>query len=76
MDEGFTDPVVRCDSCQGLLRREILHKHGRCIKCGNRRIRNLTVLSESETKQMEEWGFSDFLKKFEIVSETEEVAHE
>ncbi len=72
MDEGFTDPVVRCDSCQALLKRATLHKHGRCNKCGNRRIRNLTVLSESEAKQIEEWGYSDFLKKFE----TEEVTNE
>ena len=75
MEEGFTDPVVRCDSCQALLKRETLHKHGRCTKCGNRRIRNLTVLSEEETKQMEEWGFHEALKKFELVSETE-AAHE
>lgn len=69
MDEGFTDPVVRCDSCQALLRRETLHKRGKCNKCGNRRVRNLTVFDENEKKQMEEWGLHEFVSEFGVVNE-------
>ena len=69
MDEGFTDPVLRCDSCQALVRLGTLHKHGSCIKCGNRRMRNLTVFDEDEKKQMEEWGYREFVAEFGVVDE-------
>lgn len=64
MEEGFTDPVVRCDSCQALVRRTTLKNHGACTKCGNRRMRNLTVFDENEKKQLEEWGFTDFVAEY------------
>ena len=69
MDEGLADPVVRCDSCQALLKRTTLHKHGSCNKCGNRRIRNITVFDEDEKKQMEEWGFAEFVAEFGEVAD-------
>ena len=68
-DDAFSDPVLRCDSCQALLRRETLHKFGACTKCGNKRMRNLTVFNDEEKAQMEEWGFSDFVNEYEAVGD-------
>lgn len=65
-DEGeFTDPVLRCDSCQVLVKRKTLHKLGACPECGNKRVRNLTVFNDEEKAQLEAWGFQDFVNEFE-----------
>lgn len=69
MDEGFTDPVLRCDSCQVLIRRETLRKIGSCHKCGNKRVRNVNVFSPEERDQIEEWGYLSFLDEFEGVAD-------
>ncbi len=61
----FSDPVLRCDSCQALVKRKSLHKLGACPKCGNKRVRNLTVLNEKERDQLREWGFQDFANEFQ-----------
>ncbi len=67
-DEGeFTDPVLRCDSCQALVKRETLHKLGACPECGNKRMRDLTVFNEKERDQLLEWGFDDFVNEYEGV---------
>lgn len=65
--DGVSDPVIRCDSCQALVRRATIYAHGSCDKCGNRRMRNVTVFDESEKKQMEEWGLHDFVAEFGAV---------
>ena len=65
----FSDPVLRCDSCQALVRRSTLHKLGSCNKCGNRRVRNLSVFNEKEEQQIKDWGFVEFLKEFEVVAD-------
>lgn len=67
--EETIDPVLRCDSCNKLVKLETLNKLGRCDKCGNRRVKNVTIYNLEEKKQMEDWGFSEFLKKFEEVVE-------
>jgi len=67
-DQGeFLDPVVRCDSCQALIKRTTLRKVGSCDKCGNKRMRNLTVFNEDEKAQMEGWGFQEFVAQYEEV---------
>ena len=67
-DQGeFNDPVLRCDSCQALVKRLTLHKIGSCDKCGNKRVRNLTVFNEVEKAEMEKWGYHDFVKQYEVV---------
>jgi len=67
-DKGeFTDPVVRCDSCQELITRDTVRKIGSCDKCGNKRMRNLTVFNEVEKAQMEEWGFHEFVAQYKEV---------
>ena len=69
-DEGeFTDPVLRCDSCQCLVKRKSLHKLGACPECGNKRVRNLTVFNEKERDQLVEWGFQDFVNEYEAVDD-------
>ncbi len=65
MNETSIDPVLRCDSCQALLRLAVLHEVGSCQACGNRRVRNVQVLSEEERAQVEGWGLHDFLALFE-----------
>ena len=68
-DDGEIDPVLRCDSCQALVRRATLHKLGCCDGCGNKRVRNVDVFNLKEKEQMEKWGFEDFLKNFEVVAD-------
>ena len=65
-DKEFDDPVLRCDSCQALVKRKSLHRSGACPKCGNKRVRALDVFNKEEEAQIKEWGFHDFLKEFEV----------
>jgi uncharacterized CHY-type Zn-finger protein len=65
-DGSFSDPVVRCDSCQKLLERSDIQKYGCCKHCGGRKIRNVLVFSPEEKREMEQWGIDpDFLALFE-----------
>ena len=63
------DPVYRCDSCQRLLRLETIHKTGCCSKCGNKRVRNVTVLNEEEIQQLKDWGLESFAAEFKGVED-------
>jgi len=67
--EEFTDPVLRCDSCNVLVTRKTLHKIGGCDKCGNKRVKNVTVFDEDERQQMIDWGHQEFVDEFEVVDE-------
>lgn len=67
--EPTVDPVLRCDSCNKLVKLETLHNLGCCDSCGNKRVRNVTVLSPVEREQVEEWRFDDFLAQFEPTDE-------
>lgn len=67
--EDFIDPVLRCDSCNKLVRRVTLHKLGCCNLCGNKRIRALDVFNADEKAQMIEWGFQDFVNEYEAVDD-------
>jgi hypothetical protein len=40
-DAPFSDPVVRCDSCQRLVLRNDIGRIGGCSSCGNRRVKNV-----------------------------------
>lgn len=69
-DAPFTDPVVRCDSCQELILREKLCKLGMCPKCGNRRVRNVMVMSPDEWEKVKGWDLDpDWLAIFEAVND-------
>ena len=67
MEERTIDPVLRCDSCNKLVQLAVLHKIGVCPLCGNKRMRNVTVLNDVEKKQLETWGMEDFIAEFEVV---------
>jgi predicted RNA-binding Zn-ribbon protein involved in translation (DUF1610 family) len=69
-DGEFTDPIVRCTECQGIIFREKLQTIGMCPKCGNRRVRNVLTMNEKELAFVKEKGIDpDFLKLFEMVEE-------
>jgi len=63
----FSDPVVRCDSCVKLLKLETLKRVGACPHCGNKRVRDVLTFDSDERDKMENWGFYDFLAKFEEI---------
>lgn len=67
--EEKAEPVYRCDSCQELLLHTTIQKLGSCSKCGNKRMRNITIFNDEEKIQMEAWGLSDFLSQFEEVAD-------
>ena len=64
------EPVLRCDSCNTLVELKVLHKLGSCSKCGNKRVKSLTIFNDEERAQIESWGHTDFLKEFETVDES------
>ena len=61
----MVDPVLRCDSCNKLIRVATLHQLGCCDSCGNKRVKDVHVFDDSEREQIKEWGFDEFLKDFE-----------
>ena len=69
-DAPFTDPVVRCDSCNRIVLREQLKKIGCCPHCGGRRVKELRIFDEKELEQMQRWEVDpEFLKLFEKIDE-------
>ena len=67
--EAFPDPVVRCDSCQALIRRKHVHTMGCCPECGNKRFRNVLTLKDTEMEKMKEWNIDpEFIALFEGVN--------
>jgi len=64
-DEPFTDPVVRCDSCQKIILKKSLHELGMC-SCGNRKVRALLSFTLWEYLKMRFWWRIDpeYLKIF------------
>ena len=51
-NEGFTDPVLRCDSCTKIVLTKKVLKLGFCNHCGNRRFRNVLNFSFKEAIMM------------------------
>jgi hypothetical protein len=69
LPDGFDEPVLRCDSCQALMRRTTIRTHGACKKCGNKRMRNVAFMNETERDEIAGWGFHKFLERFEAVQD-------
>jgi len=67
VEDGGDDPVLRCDSCNRLVKRTTLHQLGACGKCGNKRVRNINNMTDKDRKKIKKWGFDKFLEKFEAV---------
>ena len=70
-DAPFTDPVVRCDSCNKLNRRESVQKHGYCVHCGNRKVRAVNMMTVPELEEVKTWEGIDpkWIALFEVVDE-------
>lgn len=68
-EERAVDPVLRCDSCNSLVKLTTLHKLGCCPDCGNKRVRSLNIFDETERDKIKEWGYEDFLKEWEAIDE-------
>jgi len=66
--QDFPDPIVRCDSCQGIVHRRHIRQLGCCSHCGNRRFRNVRLLNEGEMGQLVVDGVdAEYLELFEGV---------
>ena len=65
-DKGFTEPVLRCDSCNKIVTKNAITKLGLCNHCGNKRFRPVDVISELELIQIKKLdGAEAFLELFE-----------
>ena len=69
-DAPFTDPVVRCDSCNKLVLRTTAQKHGFCNHCGNRKVRQINMMSMDELAEVKTWNIDPiWIALFEVVNE-------
>jgi len=69
-DGPFGDPIVRCCDCSKIVYRTQVQKFGQCPKCGNRRVRNVSTLSEEEMAELKKKDVDpEFLALFEGVSD-------
>lgn len=67
-NKGFTDPVLRCDSCNKIVLRGTITALGLCNHCGNKRFRPVDVIGELELMQIKKLdGAEAFLELFEEV---------
>jgi len=67
-NEGFNEPVLRCDSCNKIVLKTVITKLGLCNHCGNKRFRPVDVISDLELMQIKKLdGAEAFLKLFEEV---------
>lgn len=68
----FNDPVVRCDSCKNLIFTDKLKKIGKCPHCGNRKVREVRHLTESEMHVLHGSDIDpDFIAMFAPVEDVE-----
>jgi hypothetical protein len=51
----FDEPVLRCDRCETLIRRQVMLALGQCPQCGNRRVRSLAGFNRWEYWKMKYW---------------------
>lgn len=65
------DPVLRCQTCQMLVKHETLKKLGKCTKCGNKRFGNIQIMDEKELEQIKEWGFTELAEQFEGINDAD-----
>lgn len=69
-DGPFSDPVIRCDSCNRLILSEEIKKAGMC-ECSNVKVKNIRTLNEQDRAQIQQWVDDgkvdpDFLILFEV----------
>ena len=73
-DTEFHEPVLICDSCNELVLASSLRKHGSCVHCGNRKVRNVRTMSEKNMGIAKAWAEAgkidpDWIKLFEACDE-------
>jgi len=56
IDGPFVEPVVRCDACQELLVVAQMRRIGKCTSCGNTRVRNVTVMQDTDMEKVTQWA--------------------
>ena len=44
----FNDPIVRCSQCSALSHRKFISHRAGCVKCGNKRFKNVRGMNEEE----------------------------
>jgi len=67
----FEDPIMRCDSCQALIKRDSIQHLGMCSECGNKRFRNVLILTEEEQGKLVGMGIDpEWLNLFAPVEGT------
>ena len=57
LSEGTMDEIRRCYYCQHVCFREEASKGGCCPKCGSRRFREVTRMTDEEMEAMRARGF-------------------
>jgi DNA-directed RNA polymerase subunit RPC12/RpoP len=68
----MVDNILRCDSCQELVKLKSIHKLGVCKHCGNKRFKSVLILSTEERNKLDSWGEHEFLKEFQAVEENDD----
>ena len=68
----MVDNILRCDSCQKLVKLKSIHNLGVCKHCGNKRFKSVLILSTEERNKLDSWGEHEFLKEFQAVEENDD----
>lgn len=64
-NEGFNEPVLRCDSCKKMVVKDTINEIGMCNYCGNKRFRPVDVFNDDELVQIKKLDNSEnFLMLF------------
>lgn len=64
-DEGFTDPALRCDSCNKIVLKGTITALGLCNHCGNKRFRPVDTVNNNEICQIVNMpGGEEFISLF------------
>jgi hypothetical protein len=61
VDGPFKEPVLRCDSCTGLILASTLREIGMCPLCSNTRVRNVRTMTDKDMGKVNEWVSSGHL---------------
>ena len=51
-DGPMEDPILRCAACNGIIYKTYIRTMGMCPKCGNKRVKNVLILSEKEMEEL------------------------
>lgn len=76
-ESGLNDPILRCKDCTKMVHRQFIHTHGCCNHCGNKRFTQVSLITESDMKALQDGTYNfeigaytldpEFLQVFEEV---------